>query len=317
MKGKGDVNVYVLDYLPHIRRQLVHQSSSVASPTGVAQLPMIPSSRLDAIRMEAIDENLNDKQEDIGKSPKDNSKMIIQGENLKQPLKHLKDSPPKIKNAESKSPVSRLRSNSPIRRSESITNSARKMKAIRSIASGDQSFTKDFMKLPDDFEDSIDQVNEAFSTEEDFGNGSKLSKILNRFFRVRNPKKQAEKEFFMRKIFGRYRMAIKFSMTAMVVHSMFNEGSYWFESGIIYAPEDTAFRVSYILLVGLTYLLLVTNNSRNSHNYFRALILVIILGGTLIKMIEIQYLVIFTSRATQELYARLTQNRFEASGFVL
>lgn len=299
MKGKGDVNVYVLDYLPHIKRVFIHQTSSMATPTGAARLD-IPCTRLDAIRMEALDENLNDVPKSIEKTPKDGSKKVIKGENLKELLNNFNLSPDANK-IDGKSPISRVKSSSPIKRTESISNSARKIKALKSIASGDQSYSKDLMKLPDDYEESLDFANNSNPNEEDYNTTSKSLKALKRYFKVLNPKRLAEKEFFMRKIFARYRLAIKLSLTAMVVHSFFNEGSYWFEDGIVYAFADAAFRISYILLVGLSYLLLVTNSSRNSHNYFRVLILIIILGGTLVKILEIEYLVLFTDRVTQEL----------------
>lgn len=299
MKGKGDVNVYVLDYFPYIKRELIHQTSSMATPTGAARLD-IPCTRLDAIRIEALDENLNDVPKNIEKTPKDGSKKVIKGENLKEPLKKNNLSPDGNK-SDGKSPMSKIKALSPMKRIESISNSVRKMKALRSIASGDQSYSKDFMKLPDDYEESLDFTNNSNPSEEEYKTTSKSLNALKRYFKVLNPKRLAEKEFFMRKIFARYRLAIKLSLTAMVVHSLFNEGSYWFEDGTVYAFADTAFRISYILLVGLSYLLLVTNSSRNSHNYFRVLILIIVLGGTLIKILEIEYLVFITDSVTQEL----------------
>jgi hypothetical protein len=299
MKGKGDVNVYVLDYLPYIKRDLIHQTSSMTTPTGAARLD-IPSTRLDAIRIEALDENLNDIPKSIEKTPKDGSKKVIKGENLKEPLKKDNLSPDGNK-SDGKSPMSKIQALSPMKRIESISNTARKIKALRSIACGDQSYCKHFMKLPDDYEESLDFTTNSNPSEEEYNTTSKSLKALKRYFKVLNPKRLAEKEFFMRKIFARYRLAIKLSLTAMVVHSLFNEGSYWFEDGVVYAFADTAFRISYMLLVGLSYLLLVTNSSRNSHNYFRVLILIIVLGGTLIKIMEIEYLVLITDRVTQEL----------------
>lgn len=299
MKGKGDVNVYVLDYLPYIKRDLIHQTSSMATPTGAARLD-IPSNRLDAIRIEALDENLNDVPKSIEKTPKDGSKKVIKGENLKELLKKDNLSPDGNK-SDGKSPMSKIKALSPMKRIESISNSARKIKALRSIASGDQNYCKDFMKLPDGYEESLDFTTNSNPSEEEYNTTSKSLKALKRYFKVLNPKRLAEKEFFMRKIFARYRLAIKLSLTAMVVHSLFNEGSYWFEDGVVYAVADTAFRISYMLLVGLSYLLLVTNSSRNSHNYFRVLILIIVLGGTLIKILEIEYLVLITDKVTQEL----------------
>jgi hypothetical protein len=160
------------------------------------------------------------------------------------------------------------------------------MKAIKSITSGD---FKAWLRFDLD-ESSSCELN--LTPEEEEKRGSKIIAHLKHFFRLFKSKETAEEKFFMRKLFTRYNMAIKLILSSAVFFAVFNEAVYWLDS----IPETTVaegfFKFLFFLLVGIMYLLLVTNNSKNKYQYFRILILIIIFGGTLIKILELEYIIL-------------------------
>jgi hypothetical protein len=137
--------------------------------------------------------------------------------------------------------------------------------------------------------------------DEEEKHGSKVRAFFRRFFRSFNPKQIAEQDFFMRKLFSRYKLAIKMTLSASVFLSIFNEASYWLDAYKATTFVEGFFKVVYILVVGLVYLMLVTNKSQHEHQYFRSLIALIIFGGSAIKVLELEYLIYLKQYPDEEM----------------
>lgn len=195
--------------------------------------------------------------------------MSLDEERSKKSVKHGSSSPTGFK---------RMESNSSSR--------DKKQKALRFIANGD---FKPFMRI--DFDQSGSSDSNIPCEDEEEKNGSKLKAYFKHFFRTFKSKEAAEEQFFLKKLFTRYDLAIRTAVSVSVFLSIFNLAVYWLERG----PENTIaegfFKLFYFILIGSIYLLIMTNRSRQKYKYFRIFIMIMIFGGFLLKLLEIEYII--------------------------
>lgn len=165
----------------------------------------------------------------------------------------------------------------------------RKIKAMRSLANGRE--LKSGVMF--DFDDSASIEVQMEQDEEEEKHGSKTKTYLSHFFRKFPPTKCAERNFFLKKLFARYKMAIKLTLSATVFLAIFDQAIYWLDANSVNTVAEGFLKIFFILMVGLVYLVLVTLKSKHEYNYYRRLILVIIFGGCLLKILEIENLILF------------------------
>jgi hypothetical protein len=302
MKGKGDVNVYVIKSESGTKSDN-SSTDKEKHDDGNKNLPPTEHVRahrpvratfihtngiLEAIKKEAIEEAHH--EGDFNKAPPPELNLhsskqtkIVNGvmrasSDISDKLsshKRMNDSvSPNLHAAAS--PVEKLRYMMTIR-----SNAARR----NHMTTGTGEFT--FSEPNSEESDDLDKL--TVQTEDDIPALSSFAKTLYRFFRIFASSREAKRKLYMRKIFSRYRVTVKLSLTAMTIQGVFTQASYWFEEPFGRVSTSMIFRSIYILISLSTYIVLLTNNSRRAYTFFRYVIYIFIFSGTAIKMADMNY----------------------------
>lgn len=178
-----------------------------------------------------------------------------------------------------------------------MSSKEKKLKVLKSLVKAED-FRSD---ITIDFENSENIEVEIGQDLKEEKQGSKFQKFFKQFFRLSSFKVAEERSYFMKKLFARYNLQIKLTLSAVVFLAIFFEITFLLDQKQKFTILESSIKLLTFLIIGIPFILAVSNNDANQGIYFKIMILIITIGGFLLHVSEILYLKYGKEGVSQEL----------------